>query len=314
MRQFIWLMALLLGCLRTVEAQPDSSKVDLHLQLRAGQAYALHRHQVETSTSVMDGRKITSNSEDTVDYELQALNLDEQGTATIKLVFRGASVIHDPGSVTFYSPLSVIKSSDTLATKVFQGVVGQSVLLKLEPNGHVIWQSNEPAPQSRRELVERYGAAGEQKAELEIWIKGRINEVVEDFRLLIMGRPGQAVGAGDTWSAKLLASSKGEPRQYATTYTVEQRQGHIAKIKAHAKISIAPSPIKDYQPAPWTGFQQGSIEVDEHTGWPLKGRLESHSATIYSHVPGTLDSAPTGPRFYSKTVITFTVTPLPDVK
>lgn len=317
MRKFIGLVALLLGCLRTVEAQPDSSKVDLRLQLRVGQAYALHRHRTATVTCVMGRGKVTLQGEDTVDYELQVLNLDEQGIAAIKLVFRGASVIHDPGSVTFYSPLSAMKSSDTLIGKAFQGVVGRSVLLKLDPTGHVTWQSEEPAPQPRRALVEHYGAAGAQKAEVEIWIKGRINELVEDFRLLVMARPSQAVGIGDAWSAQLVTQGTGTSMSYHTTYTIKQRQEHIARIEAHSKMAIGPAvaPVTGYQPAPWTGFQQGNIEVDDQTGWPLKGRLESHSAAIYPHLPGTLNTASSGPRFYSKTSISYTITPLlPDSK
>lgn len=296
---FVTLSLLALGCAadcRPAAAQAgDGSPVELKYRLHAADSYRMRMTTIQRIKQNVQGQDIVMNMLIGMGYRMGVEAVDAKGNATVKVTYSSVVFRQEgpQGTIEFDSEKPT--ADVPVMAKGFAAVVGEHFTMQLAPSGQVLAVDGVDAMSARvikkadlpegpmREMVgkmmkDQYG---------DQTLKEMLEKVMRIF-------PDKAVRVGDTWTNQANLT-KGFPLTIDSTYTLKQRLNGIATIGVH-------SVCKPNAKAPATemfnmkmsyklkGEQNGTMDVDEKTGWILRSKLtQAFEGTVAVQNPASPD-------------------------
>ena len=226
-------------------------------------------------------------------YRMTVLNVDDKGNAETQMTYRSVIWKQDGGPMGTQEYDST-KKSDAIPQMAqgFAGLVDQSFTVKFAPDGQVL--EIKGVDEMQQHMFAKLNLPGEQGAAIEKALKEQfgdtaLKEMLEQTTRIYLAQP---VSVGDSWRQH-LELSKGVAMLIDNKYTLTDRSKGIATltIKSVCKPNSKATPLDlgmmkmGYE---LSGTQDGTIEVDENTGWirrskatqKLSGTMKIESAQL----------------------------------
>ena len=251
-----------------------NDKIELRLRLEPGKAYKLRMTAAQTITQTMGGAK--QEMAQTVGFQLKhdVQEVGDDGTAVIQVTYDSVQYKVDGPIAQIDYDSSNPPPADALhpMVKGFAALVGESFWMDLTPQGQP----------TRIEGADQLVARVAEKTDpmLENQLKQQFgDQALKEMMEQMMGiYPDQPVAVGDSWSKKMVIT-KGLPMVMNNTWTLKSRQDGVAFIDVQSNLEPNPdAPALRMGPAKvkqqLSGTQQGSIEMDEATGWVLRSTVD----------------------------------------
>jgi hypothetical protein len=212
-------------------------------------------------------------------YRFDVTEVDEEGVALVKWT-QESILLRQQG------PMGTIEydSSDSAAasTPLVQGyaaMVGKEFRARIAPTGAVTDVQGFDAVLEEL-LTEMPLGEGQQAEAVRESLRGQIgDEAMADMLTSTLAiYPTEPVGVGDSWSRRVEIST-GFPVITETTWTLKERRNGRAVIDVQSTVSANPEapPLQMGAMAiriELAGDQSGTIEVDEATGWIVRGDVQ----------------------------------------
>ncbi len=255
-----------------------SKDVRLRLRLREGETYRTRMTTDRNISQTIRGQRQDIAQTLSLVYTVVVEGVDADGIASVKATCDWVSFEQDwpIGKIEYDSsnpPAAVHPLAMGYAT-----LKGQSLSMRVAPDGHV--EEVQEADAVRERMTNRLdlppGAMGDA-------LKKSVRDQFGDRALKeMMGRmtavlPDKTVTIGDSWTRTVTVSTQA-PVIVDSTWTLDSRRRGVAVISVSATVKSDPvaAPIEmgprklSYE---LSGKQQGTLELDEATGWIIRGKL-----------------------------------------
>ena len=255
-----------------------SKKLDLRLRLGQGKSYSTKMVADQTITQTIQGQTQEIKQTIGMAYTYDVKKVESDGSAQVDIAYDWILYSQD-------GPMgkSEYDSSNPPATLPdaalgYAALLGKGFSMTVTPLGEVtgvqgidalLWgildTLNVPAGSTRDALLENLQAQFGEEA------------MKESFEKATAIYPEKPVAVGDSWSKKLVLAM-GMPMIVDNTWTLKSRKDGVAFVDV--KSTIAPNP--DAKPMEISGMtvsyevsgdQNGTLELDEATGWPLRSNM-----------------------------------------
>ena len=139
MKKHLWkFLVVLLAIIQVLPAQADDDKIQLRLRLQEGQLYNARFTAEQKISQTIQGKKVDVHQVMEFGYTNQVLKVEEDGTATVKTTFKSISLqVQLPEGKIEYDSARNSNAANPIAT-VFSAMVGQSLTVKMAPNGKTL--------------------------------------------------------------------------------------------------------------------------------------------------------------------------------
>ena len=263
------------------ESAAPPGKIELRLRLEPGKAYKLRMTAAQKITQTLAGMK--QEMPQTTGFELRhdVKEVRDDGTAVIRVTYDSFQYKTEGpmGKVDYDSSKPPAEEALHPMAKGFAALVGESFWIDLTPLGRAT--RVEGADQLAARVAAKIEVPMESlRATVEQQMKDQFgDQALKETMEQMMGiYPDQPVGVGDSWSKKMVVT-RGMPVVINNTWTLKSRREGVAFIDVQS--SVEPNP--DAEPMEMgpakvkprlAGTQQGSIEMDEATGWVLRSTVK----------------------------------------
>lgn len=266
----------------------SADKIDLKFNLKQGQSYRMRMVMDQKISQTMQGQEQNINQKMVMGVGFDVQEVDTNGIISLKTTYQTLQVQMDGpmGTIEYDStrPQTSVDPNDPneqmarMITAIYDAMVGQSVIVKVTPKGKTL--AIEGLDAMMAEMVEKM-AAGDEAA------KEAMKQMMENFASedkvkemsdpMMTPFPKEPVGIGDSWY-DIATVSVGFPIDVDTTYILKARKDGVAVIDMISKIDLGNDiPLADTGPVQMSmqmaGTQAGSLEIDEATGWTIRGRI-----------------------------------------
>ncbi len=294
-------------------AEAPDGKVRLRLALTKGDSYRIKFTAEQEITQTPQGKTVEVKQTLGIEYDFQIEDTQADGTMAAKVSYRAVQMKMDgPMGKVDYDSASPPGEIPAMA-KGFSALVGQSFTIEITPAGKVTkvdgvdelldgMVAKLDLPAATRPLVEKQlkNQFGDEA------IRGALEQLMAIY-------PAQPVAPGDSWTRKAHVRT-GFPIEMETSYTLKERKDGVAILQVDSKLKSIPTddpdtdakPESDFDAEPrakpmkigpltiryeLSGTQQGQTELDEATGWTLRGNLtQKFSGTMTMEgAPGTTE-------------------------
>jgi len=276
----IWLLVFCgqLSAGRAAAGADDAGKTKLELRLRAGDTYKMRMTIDQKISQTIGGRTIDMNQTMGMGFACAVQQVDGQGNATLKVTYDSIVFKQDgPIGKTEYDSAKP-PATVPAAAKGLAALLGQGFTITVTPAGHVTKVEGVEAVVERM-LKQLDLPEGPSKVALQKKFKSEFGDqamkgMMEQMMAIYPDKP---VAVGDSWQQKVVASG-GFPIILRNTWTLKSRKGGVALLEVKSKIESNP----DAKPMDMgvmsikyqlSGDQEGTTELDEATGWTLRGKL-----------------------------------------
>ena len=276
MRRAIALVAVAAAALSSASC---SKKVKLRLRLEKGKSYGMLMTMDQKIGQEVLGQKQSVKQVIGMGYTFEVTDVDGKGNASVE-------VSHTSVRFEQIGPAGVIKYDSKkpsgtvhLAARGYAGLVGQGFSMKISPEGRVLEIAG--VDKMLDHIVKGLGLPeGPMRQQLKDGIKEQFGEaaIKEMMETTFAIYPADPVAVGDSWTGKVVLT-KQLPMVVETTYTLKSRSGGVASVDVKSKISAnksaGPSKIGSISMKyGLTGTQDGTMEIDEATGWTTSASIE----------------------------------------
>jgi hypothetical protein len=261
-------------------------KVALKLTLTKGKTYLIKTTTQAKIVQTEKGKdqKRSQTIAMTLSYQVQ--DVDASGLATVKITFTAAKykMITSFGVIEYDSQNT--KSPPPASALAFSAMVGQTLTIKLTPNGKVSSITGVDA------MVDKMVKKINMGSNIGSMLKQQFGE--EQIKEMIEGSltvyPETPIGPGDTWTKKTTVS-RGYPIVMDSKYQVKERKDGIitVDVTGTAVPNTTASPMDlGIAKIQYTlsGAQTGTIKIKEATGMVA-------SRSMVQNLSGTVESIPT---------------------
>lgn len=260
--------------------------LDLSLNLEAGSGYLCVMEMSRDITQTVGGHDQTLKHEVLMSWRYDVLGSNDDGDIDIKLTYTRIKVKQDFGFQSSEydsdSPPDYIEPS----MKGYEAVVGSNLDIRIGRKGDVkdlrgvdsmldkiIEDLDLPDSPAREEMISAIRSQFGEDA-----LRQALEQITGFY-------PESPVRTGDEWSSEKLATT-GFPMKVVDNYTLRYRENGVATIDLSSVISSSPD-SEGVRMGPASifydiaGSQNGSIEVDESTGLPIRSDINmSLSGTV----------------------------------
>lgn len=272
-------MAVVLGVGVVAVAGPEKlvieDKVQLKLNLKAGEKYDMKMSQVQNVTRSMLGQEVkaTQDMEMVMGYEV--LGVEPNGVSEVKMTYKSMKVkVKSPqGDFEYDSAKPAADTNESMAKMMgamYSAMFGGSMTIKMRPNGEVYDVNGLEA--IMKKIGEGDGPEGAMMKKMfeQMFDEDKMKDSMGEMFVIF---PDEAVGVGQAWYDE-LGLDIGFPIDVSTTYMLMKREGGRAYIDASAKMDLGDEAKKiDMGPMKMSfqvaGTISQSIVVDEASGWVL---------------------------------------------
>ncbi len=258
-----------------------AKKLDLRLRLEAGKSYGAKMVADQTITQTLAGQTQTMSQTIGMAYTYHVQGVESDGTLRVKVTYDWVRVGQDGpmGSFSYDSANPPATIPD--AALGYAALVGQGFSMQMRPNGEIV--DVQGVDEMLSHMLDAMGVpAGSARDELEASLRSQFGSeaLKESFEKAALFYPDKPVAIGESWS-KDIALETGMPMVLATTWTLKARKDGVAVVETRSDIQRNPE-AKPVEMAGLTityelsGEQSGSMELDEKTGWLLRGALKQN--------------------------------------
>jgi hypothetical protein len=267
-----WMMSVAMVLALMLLSCEKAEKVQLGFRLKAGESYGQTATVRQNISQTIQGQKQDMSQELKTKYVFDVEEVDAEGNVTGTVVYKAVSIMMDGPLVKVEYDSETPDSEAPSMARGFAALKGKSFSMKISPRGRVMEIGG--AGEMVRQMLEGM------EIPLEAMRKGIETQLAETFGDQAMKEsmrnsmaiyPDYPVGIGDSWAEKFVMS-KGFPMVIDNTWELDGRKGGLAVIKVKSDISSNPD-AESMNLGGMTlkydvsGGQQGSMEVDEATGW-----------------------------------------------
>ena len=258
-----------------------ADKIELRLRLEPGKAYMLRMTAAQKITQTVQGSKQEMPQTLGLGFKYDVQEVGDDGTAVIQVSYDSVQYhVEGPmGKIDYDSSNPPPADEIHPMAQGFAALVGEGFRMDLTPQGRAT--RVEGADQLLDRLADRIDVPSEA---LRTTLKQQMEKQFGDQALKemieqMMGiYPDHPVGVGDSWSKKMVVTV-GMPTVVNNTWTLKSRQDGVAFIDVQSTVEpnpdagaleMGPAKVKHQL----SGTQNGSIEMDEATGWVLRSTVK----------------------------------------
>ncbi len=234
-------------------AAPTGQKITLRLNLPKGTVRKAASNVDMKMKIAIGDQPIAMNMAMGMEMGFDVQDVDSEGIHTVKLTYDRMKMKMDGGPVALDFDSAKKDGDDNPLTAGFGALVGQSLTMKLTPQGKVTEVTGVD------ELAKKLGAAipgAEQQ------IKQQLKETENQVGQLVANFPDKPVDNGDTWTAKMKQGGP-TPMTIDATYTLLDRTQDEAIIGVDGKIE-----------GTFAGTMTGTMNVNLKTGWTNSANMK----------------------------------------
>lgn len=245
------------------------SNMPLQLKFQEGDTRLLTIETKQYTTMKLMGMDMDTGQEQKLSYRFDVESVDTDGEATIKVTYDDIGIDMDLPMMEMMpvSPNDVFES--------LQGLEGKSFSVRLTPLGEVVdIKGVDDVLASIRDSQNAMMAQMPGGGDLieGIVSEEAIRESIENVFGFYRAKP---VAVGDTWTESTATKSGGMPFTSETTFTVTSREAGILTIATSTVVE----PSSDTKTMGMmevefsiAGDGEGTVEVEEATGWIMSGK------------------------------------------
>ncbi|NQT16348.1 MAG: hypothetical protein HQ582_26560 [Planctomycetes bacterium] len=260
---------------------PDTEKIELRLQLKQGETYKLRMSSEQTITQTMGETK--QETPQTTGFDLSHLvkEVRDDGTTVLQVTFDALRLKQKGimGTVDYDSSNPPPAESLDGMVKGLAALVGKGFTVDLTAKGKAT--NVEGADQLVAALTETIEVPMPAlQTVVEEQLKRQFgNEAMKEMMEQMIGvYPDGPAGPGDSWTRK-VAVSRGFSAIMNDTWTLKSRQNGVAALDLQSTVEPDPDAgVLDMGLAKVTyelgGTRNGSVELDEATGWVLRSTVQ----------------------------------------
>jgi len=272
------LTAVFLAVAGTAFGQAADEKIVLRLRLKEGESYRQRMTTDQKISQTIQGQQLDMAQKMGMEFTYDVLKVNADGTARVKVTYTGVLFEQDgPMGKIRYDSANPPETVHPLA-QGFAALVGQGFSMEFTPEGKVT--NVEGVDAMLKHMLANMDLPDEAtKADLEKKLTEQFGDqaMKEMMENMMATYPDGPVGLEDSWSKKIVVS-KGFGMIMENTWTLKARRDGKALVSVTSKVSpnpdaaaIAVGPMKiGYD---LSGKQEGTIEIDEATGWTLRQEL-----------------------------------------
>lgn len=254
-------------------AAPD--QLTLRLRLEKGRTYGAKMISAQKVTQSLMGQDQVIIQTVGFGYRLEVTAVDPAGVMTVQCTYDSCRFKQEGplGAVEYDSANPPEWIPET--AQGFAALVGLGFTVRLEPNGRTVDLAGLDTMIAR--MLDRMGLSEQtDKDQIAQTLKTQYGSesMKRSLGNIFIQYPEQPLGAGASWTREVRVT-EGFPMILAGTYTLTGRKGGVAALKVHA--TVAPNkeaPPQDLQGMKMryelAGEQDGTMEIDEATGLPLR--------------------------------------------
>ncbi len=258
-------------------------KIDLKLNLTAGQKFGSKTIVSQKVSQTMNGQAITSAQDITIEVISEVLSVDAENIATVKMTyesFRAKGSVSSPGGSFEYDSDNPTADPNNpqaaMMSQMFNRMKGVEFVMKLSDKGQIV------DVEGFDEMLEKMFSVMEDPEQAKAMIDMMKNIMSED-KLKEMNSemfatfPDGAVGIGDMWDNIISVGGAGMPIDIDTTYMLKERKDGVAVLGVTSKMDMGNEDSKLIEVEGMkmnmqlTGTQNGTMKIDEATGWVIGG-------------------------------------------
>ncbi len=253
-------------------------KIKLGLRLEEGQTYGLKMVQEQDVRQTFMGQQQEMSQTLAVAYAFRVEDRLADGTLRITATYQDLKLrIESPLGVSEYDSQRPSEGSSELMTG-FAALAGQSIGMQISAQGQILRIEGVEAILTR--MIESLDMPqGPDRQELEERIKAQFGKeaLLESFGNIMAIYPLHPVSVGESWTRR-LSINQGLPMIFQNRWTLRQRHDGVALLDLVSQVE----PNREGDAVEMAGMklrydmrgqQQGSIELQESSGWILRGSM-----------------------------------------
>ncbi len=250
----------------TDQTEPEVQLVDLALKLEAEETYRMKITTTEDTTQTMFGETTKTKSESETIYKIDVINVDEDGSTTLKYTYESMKSMSD-GAVVFDSNLGT--QTDNPQGRIYQTLIGNSYNVVLTPMGEI------QSVSGVNELIDTMldTVDSEIRDLIEPLVKSIVGEEsIKDLMQTSFGMyAAEPVKVGDEWTES-WSTTTGFAANFETTVKFTELTDNGIKLNTTMTLSDNPkAEALEFGPFKMrfnnlSGEGKGEFELDQATG------------------------------------------------
>ncbi|MBI2864589.1 MAG: hypothetical protein HYX94_08530 [Chloroflexi bacterium] len=251
-----------------------SDKTSLQLRLSKGKTYTMRMVTEQQISQKIQGNDVDISQTIGLGYAFEASEVDKQGSSSV-------NVTYDWALFKQKSPLGSLEYDSDKRPKVvppaaqgFAALIGQGFAMKLASNGMV--NDIQGIDDMLARMIENLSSVpGLDRAALEKGLKEQFGDeaMKESMQNALSIYPDKPVKIGDAWTRRITLT-RGYPMVSDNTWKLTGRKGGVASIAVSSQVeSLASSGTGGAAVFKLSGTQEGTIELEEATGWIRRSKM-----------------------------------------
>ena len=259
-------------------------KVDLKLNLTAGQKFGSRTLVSQKISQTVMGQPTVTTQDITIEIVSEVLAVDAENIATVKTTYKGFNAkgsVSSPGASFEYDSANPDEGSDNpqakMMSEMFKYMKGAEFVMKLTDKGQIV--GIDGFDEMMGKMFSGMGTPEETKAMNDMMknfmSEDKLKEMNSD---MLVAFPEGSVGIGDMWDDIVSIGGGGMPIDVDTTYMVKERADGVAVLGVTSKMDMGSEDSKLIDMGGMkmnmqlSGTQNGTMKVDEATGWIISGK------------------------------------------
>lgn len=264
------------------EIQADE-KIDLELNLKPGQKFGTAITTDQNIEQSFMGQTTNTTQKVKIQIVSEVLGVDANGNYDVKTTykdFHAKGKVESPnGSFEFDSkkPEDANNPQAKMMGDIFKHMTGIEFVMKLTPKGKIA------AIEGFDEMIDKMAsamddpnAARAMKQTMKAFMsEDKLTEMNSD---MMVSFPDHPVGIGDMWDTVASIGGAGMPIEIDVTYVLKERKNGMAILDVSSKMDMGTEDGKLMEMNGMkvnmlmTGTQTGTTQIDETTGWYVRGK------------------------------------------
>ena len=254
----------------------ESPRYEVRLKPEAGKPF-VSRLTIESKTTMEFLDPDDTSKKETrrlMAFRLVGLTPDKSGNRSIKVTF--SRFLISDGSESFDTDQP--KETDSSKKKYFRHLIGLSAILKVKPNGTISDVSG--LDEMEKEFVKRSSVSEEKNKGFKKGIRALL--LPQILQALSFSAP-KPVSIGESWSRSMPVPYLTTPYHAENRWTLKKASDQklildlASKLTPHKRTAEEAARLKKDGGGfvtKLTGTQEGRLELDRKTGWPLRINLK----------------------------------------
>lgn len=280
MKHRYMVLVLLVVMMAALGSQVAATEFRPQLRLEAGKTYTAYVSSDTLTSLSIQGQSLVTRQLMEMAYTYDVIAIDASGAAAVEMTFDKMRVkMEGPqGNFAWSGSVDQAQLPPPPPLAGLAAMVGATLTMKLTPDGRTSELQGLDALYNR--MIEGMPLPAE--VSREEFRQSLIDQFGDDamggaLQNLSGAYPDHPINIGDSWPMN-LTMSKGVPMIIEGSYTLESVENGVARLGVTAKIRPNPegSPMKFGEIAvrcDLTGEETGYIEMEEGTGWVVRGEI-----------------------------------------